>query len=202
MDDTTKTTGTVVPLYTSNSAVQTSPRQLQGSLLTFTDKQFFAGTGQYKMEIPAGTRFVVIEVRSGWKRWADGRVAEFVTTVHGHYPQRYELGFRDEAEWPRGPGGKSADPWQDSREVALVRETDFSEYTFCTSTGGGRAAVDALQRSIANANLFRSGQMPIVELQWRAMRTDYGMKSKPDLRIVGWLRQEAPPIAPPSDPDA
>jgi hypothetical protein len=202
MDDATKTTGTVVPLYTSDDAVRHSPRQLQGTLLTFVDKQYFAGSGQYKTEIPTGTRFVVMEVRAGWKRWESGKVAEFVTSVHGHYPFRYELGFLDEANWPRGPGGKSADPWQDSREVLLMRETDFGEYTFCTSTGGGRAAVDALQRSMQNANLLRPGQMPVIELQWRAMHTDYGTKSKPDLRIVGWLRQEAPAIAPPDDPAA
>jgi hypothetical protein len=200
MDDSTKTGGTVVQLYTSDSAVRTSPRQLQGTLLTFVDKQFFAGAGRYKMEVPAGTRFVVVEVRAGWKRWQDQKVAEFVTEIRGHYPQRYELGHTDESNWPRGPGGKSADVWQDSREVLLMNETDYSGFTFCTATGGGRAAVDALRRSMQNANLLRPGQMPIIELQWLPMHTDYGTKSKPDLRIVGWLRQEAPAIAPPDDP--
>jgi hypothetical protein len=83
-----------------------------------------------------------------------------------------------------------------------MRETDYSGYTFCTATGGGRAAVDALRNSMANANLIRPGQMPIVELQWLPMHTDYGTKSKPDLRIVGWVRTEAPAIAPPEDPVA
>jgi hypothetical protein len=44
--------------------------------------------------------------------------------------------------------------------------------------------------------------MPVIELQWRQMHTDYGAKSKPDLKIVGWWRPEAPSIAPPDEPAA
>jgi hypothetical protein len=62
MDDSTKTGGTVVQLYTSASAGKNSPRQLQGTLLTFVDKQFLAGTGQHRTDIPFGTRFVVVSI--------------------------------------------------------------------------------------------------------------------------------------------
>jgi hypothetical protein len=200
--DSTKTGGTVVQLYTSDSAGKNSPRQLQGTLLTFVDKQFLGGTGKHRADIPFGTRFVVVEVWAGFKRWQDKRVVECIAEINGRYPQRCQLGHTDERAWAPGPGGKPSDPWQDSREVVLVREVDLAEYTFCTSTGGGRAAVDALRRSMQNANLLRPGQMPIIELQWRQMHTDYGAKSKPNFQIVGWWRPEAPSIAPPDDPAA
>jgi hypothetical protein len=77
-----------------------------------------------------------------------------------------------------------------------MREVDLAEFTFCTSTGGGRAAVDALRRSMQNANLLRPGQMPVIELRWRPMHTAFGTKSKPDLKIVGWWRPEQTAIAP------
>jgi hypothetical protein len=70
--------------------------------LTFVDKQYFAGVGKFKVEVPTGTRFVVMEVRAGWKRWADGKVAEFVTEVHGHYHSASSLAF-----WTR-PNGRAA----------------------------------------------------------------------------------------------
>jgi hypothetical protein len=198
--DSTKTGGTVVQLYTSDNAGRNSPRQLRGTLLVFSDKQFLAGSGTFRTEIPAGTRFVVVEVWAGFKRWSDKRIVETVTEIAGRYPLRCQLGHTDERAWGPGPGGKPADPWQDSREVVLMREVDLAEFTFCTSTGGGRAAVDALQRSVQNANSLKPGQMPVIELGWRPMHTSYGTKSKPDLRIVGWWgRPETTSIAPPDD---
>jgi hypothetical protein len=195
-DNDTKTGGVVVPLYTLSAGGRDSPRQLHGTLLTFVDKQYFAGTGMSKTEILAGARFVVMEVAVGWKRWEDKRVAEFATETNGRYPLRCELGHTDKRAWAPGFGGKPSDPWQDSREVVLLREVDLAEFTFCTATGGGRAAVDALRRSMQNASLLRPNQYPVIELAWRMMTTDYGMKSKPDLRIVGWWPPEATTIAP------
>jgi hypothetical protein len=61
MDDSTKKTGgTVVQLYTSNAGGRDSPddaRQIQGTLLTFADKTYYAGTGRFKEEVQLGTRF-------------------------------------------------------------------------------------------------------------------------------------------------
>jgi hypothetical protein len=200
MSDDTKTGGVVVPLYTSDSAGRNSPRQIQGTLLTFVDKQFLAGTGSFRTEMLLSTRCVVMEVWAGYKRWQDGRVVECVAAIGGRFPLRCELGYTDERAWPPGFGGKPSDPWQDSRECVLMREVDLAEFTFCTSTGGGRAAVDALRRSMQNANLLRPGQMPVIELGWRPMHTSFGTKSKPDFKIVGWWRPEQTTLAP-SDND-
>jgi hypothetical protein len=209
MDDDTRTTGTVVPLYTSNAAGQHSPviddkgsRQLEGSLLTFSDKEFYVGSGRSKEKLTLGTRMIALRAEAGWKRWESGRVAEFVTEIGGRYPRRDQLGFLDQDLWPYGPGGTPADVWQDSREVTLLRESDYSQFVFCTSSGGGRTAVDALLRSMVNARALRPGQYPIIELAWQLMNTRFGTKAKPDLRIVDWWRPETPSIAPPDNPSA
>ena len=125
-----------------------------------------------------------------------------MTEINGHYPQRHELGHTDQRAWGPGPGGKPADPWQDAREALLLREVDFSEYTLAIATGGGRAAIDSLARSMQNADLLRPGQFPVVELAWRQMQTRYGQKPRPDLKIVGWWKPEAPSITPPDNPAA
>jgi hypothetical protein len=206
MKDDTQTGGTVVALYTPDDDGFNSPddaRQIQGTLLTFSDKQFHAGTGKYREEVQLGTRMIVLAIRAGWKRWEGGKVADFVMQVAGRYPQRHELGFLEESKWPCGPDGRSADPWQDSREVALVSETDYSKFTFATSSGGGRSAVDALRDSMSSARLLRPGQRPIVALGWKPMNTRFGMKAKPSLQIVDWWKPaETPSIAPPDDPSA
>jgi hypothetical protein len=203
MDDSdSKTGGTVLRLYTASSAVRNSPHQIRGTLLTFADRQYLAGVGQFKTEVPLGTRFIVLETRAGWRRWEGGKIVEFVTEINGHYPQRAQLGHTDERAWAPGPGGRPSDCWQDAREALLLREIDLSEYTLAIATGGGRASLDALARSMQNANLLRPGQFPLIELAWRPMNTAFGTKSKPDLRIVGWWRRDAPSIAPPDNPAA
>jgi hypothetical protein len=197
MDDSPKTGGTVLRLYTSDTVGRNSPHQIRGTLLTFADRQYLAGVGQFRTEVPLGARFICLETRAGWRRWEGGKIVEFVSEVHGHYPQRYELGHTDERTWGPGPGGKPADPWQDAREALLLREIDFAEFTFAIATGGGRVAIDTLRRSMQNANLLRPNQFPIVELAWLPMHTSYGTKSKPDFKIVGWWVPETTSIAPP-----
>ena len=199
MDDSTTKGGTIVRLYSSTDVGRNSPHQIRGTLLTFADRQYLAGVGQYRTEVPLGTRCIVLETRAGWRRWEGGKIVEFVTEINGHYPLRAQLGHTDQCAWGPGPGGKPADPWQDAREALLLREVDFAEYTFATSSGGGRASIDSLARSMQNANLLRPGQFPIIELAWRPMHTAYGTKSKPNLKIVGWWRPEQTAIAPPDD---
>ena len=204
-NDDTRTTGTIVRLFTPDDGGRTSPnnnRQLEGNLLTFSDKEFYVGSGRSKEKLALGTRMIALRAEAGWKRWEDGRVAEFVTEIGGRYPTRGQLGFLDQDLWPYGPGGTPADVWQDSREVTLLQESDYSQFVFCTSSGGGRTAVDALARSMANARRLRPGQYPIIELAWQSMNTRFGTKAKPNLKIVDWWRPETPSIAPPDDPAA
>jgi hypothetical protein len=171
--------------------------------MVFVDGRYYAGTGKFRTEIALGARFVVTEVRAGWQRWQNAKVVEFVAEIGGRYPTRYQLSHADEREWPPGPDGKPSDPWQDSRAVVMTREVDFAEFTFCSSTVGGRSAVDALRNSIANARLLGAGQFPVVELAWRQMQTRYGQKPRPDLKIVGWWKPpETPSITPPDNPAA
>jgi hypothetical protein len=204
MDDNTRTPGTVVRLFTPDDRGRTSPndngiRQLEGSLLTFSDKEFYVGSGRSKEKMPLGTRFIALETTALWKRWQDARIVETAVEVGGRYPTRAQLGHLDQSQWPDGPGGAPADVWQDSREVKLLRESDYSPFVFCSSSAGGRSAVDALRNSMANARVLRPGQYPIIELAWQSMNTRFGTKAKPDLHIVDWWRPEAPSIAPTDD---
>jgi len=201
MDDRTRDTTALTPAYTPDAgdfnSVDDDGRQIRGALISFADKQWFTGSGKYKEELPTGTRLVVVGVRRGWKHWRDGEVIEFRQEVDGHYPRRDELGDNDEATWECGLTDSPTDPWQDSREAVMVNPDDYTEYTYCTSSGGGRRACDQLAGSMRHASRFRPGKHPIVELQWRRMETRFGMKSKPHLQIVGWFPpdDQAPRIA-------
>jgi hypothetical protein len=201
---TDNTKGVIVPLYSSGGGGRDSPvdkgsPQLSGRLLTFSDKEFFVGSGLSRERVQLETRFIALKTTALWKRWSDKRVVEAVAEIDGRFPARDQLGFLDRREWPPGPGGAPSDVWQNSREVQLLKESDYGEFVFCTATSGGRSAVDALARSMANARVLRPGQYPIVALAWELMTTAYGTRSKPCLRVVDWWRPEAPGIAPPDD---
>jgi hypothetical protein len=162
----------------------TSGRQIQGTLLRFDDKQWYSG--KEKSVIPNGTRLIALSIKKGWKRWEDGKVADFVAEIDGRYPERHELGYDDESVWECGPDDKPSDPFQNSREVLLIDPHSFSAYTFCTASGGGRSAVDDLKNAVRNARRLRPGVVPMVSLEWQPMDTKRGMKSKPHLKIVDW----------------
>jgi hypothetical protein len=192
MQDSNSTdSGTAIQPYTPdddgwNSSIDddTSGRQIQGTLLRFDDKQW--STGKEKTPVPTGTCLIALDIRQGWKRWEDGKVAEFVTEIGGHYPKRHELGHTDETLWECGPDDKPSDPWQNSREVLLMNPHTCEAFTFCSASAGGRSAVDALRTAVRNARRLRPGVVPLISLEWQPMPTKFGMKSKPYLKIVDW----------------
>lgn len=193
-------TGTALQAYTSvddgwNSPIDddTSGRQIQGTLIRFDDKQWYSG--KEKIVIPNGTRFIALAIKAGWKRWAKGKVVEFVAEIDGHYPQRHELGYDDAGAWECGPDDKPSDPFQNSREVLLIDPCTFAVYTFCIASGGGRSAVDDLKAAVRNARRLHPGVVPLVSLEWQVMRTRHGMGSKPYLNIVEWSAPGAEAIA-------
>jgi hypothetical protein len=193
-------TGTAVQAYTPgdggwNSPVDddTSGRQIEGTLLRFDDKQWFAG--KEKSVIPNGTRFIALGIKAGWKRWENGKVVDFVTEIDGHYPKRHELGYDDESTWECGPDDRPDDPMKNSREVLLIDPHTCATFTYCCATAGGRSAVDDLKNTVRNARRLRPGVVPLVSLEWQVMPTKFGMKSKPYLRIVDWSIPGAEMIA-------
>jgi hypothetical protein len=205
MSDDTRTTGTVVPLYSAGGGGRDSPTdgvpQLDGELLTFNAGQYLVGGSKYRKELATKTSLAALVVRLVWKHWRDKRVVELITEVNGRYPRREELGYRDESKWERGLDGRPADPLQNSREVLLVNPTTFETYTFCTSSFGGRRSVDELDSAIRNARRIRPDAVPLVSLESQPMPTRFGVKSRPYFRILRWDTggAEQPAIAPPAN---
>jgi hypothetical protein len=184
-------TGTAMQTYTPVDDGWNSPidddgagRQIQGTLLRYDDKQWFAG--KERTVIPNGSRYIALGIKKGWKRWENGKVVDFVTEIDGHYPKRHELGYTDESKWECGPDDEPADPLQNSREVLLMDPHTCTACTFCTASAGGRSAVDDLKNAVRNARRLRPGVVPLVSLEWQVMPTKHGMKSKPYLKIVDW----------------
>jgi hypothetical protein len=94
----------------------------------------------------------------------------------------------DKSKWEIGLNGEPADPWVDSRYLYLANAHDGSEYTFVTSSAGGRKAVSDLKGQIANIRYSHPTAIPVVKLDVEKWKTRFGLKPKPLFRVVDWKR--------------
>ena len=167
---------------------------IRGKLVKFnTEGRFFCGDADV-----TGGEFAVTGVLTCWLRWGDdGKPAEIRITQPGEdHPQRQDLPDQDEHNWPLGPDGKRADPWQDTRYLYLVAPTTAVEATFSTRSYGGHRAVADLKRQIATMRRVHPKAAPIIRLDAERMRTKFGPKPKPLFTVIDWRGPETARIEP------
>jgi hypothetical protein len=168
-----------------DAAAEANERMIKGALLKFNDRRWTKG----KEAIPVadGTSLVALATAAMWVRWEDGKPVEYRIRRPGErLPERKELGYDDEREWPNGPGGEPQDVWKNTRLVYLTDDATAEAFTFSTSSGGGRSAVIDLGDQIARMRFTHPEAAPIVELRAADMTTRFGRKSKPWFRVTGW----------------
>jgi hypothetical protein len=156
-----------------------------GKMLKFTID------GKYKVDkadiLPDNTSLVAIDVTTGWVNWQDGKPQEHRVTHPGQlHPDRADLPDQDKATWERGLNGEPADPWRDTRYLRLIDPRTGQDYTFVTDTYGGRKAVGDLKSQIANVRFAYPGAVPVVQLGSTMMQTAFGLKPRPEFKVVGW----------------
>jgi hypothetical protein len=185
-------------------AVPLDDNVIRGSMLKFIDGEWAdRDTG----DVLNGKQFAVVGVLVSWDHWVGGDVTHDVTKPGQLHPKRSDLPDQDETQWEPGLDGKPADPRQDARYVYLVDQQSAAEFTFVTKSKGGRSAVSALRNQLANMRTAHPRAVAVVELLSQKMKTDFGTKAKPWLKVVGWINgagkapgtiegQAAPPAPP------
>jgi hypothetical protein len=169
----------------SDAAAENTERVIKGTLLKFADGNWSRGKEGTKVEL--GARLVAFDTAAAWVKWFDGKPLEYRLRQPGHrLPEREELGDLDEGRWDMGPDGKPKDPWQNTRFVYLIHPVSGEEFTFSTSSWGGRCAVSDLAEEIQRTREGRPGVVPLVELCAAPMLTRFGKRSKPLFRVVDW----------------
>jgi hypothetical protein len=157
---------------------------VRGRLLKFTD-------GNYLLSGVAGTLNGAILVVTGvvtlWVEWRDGLpVRQLVTQPGQRHPDRDELGDLNTEEWPLGRDGKPNDPWQDTRYLYLLDPTTSEEFTFTTSSWGGRKAIGDLKNQVANVRAAHPEAVPVIRLDKEMWKTKHGPQPKPLFIVVDW----------------
>lgn len=166
----------------------TGSGSIRGKLVKFTNGEFLVGE-----ELVNSRELVAVGVLVAWVKWAGGRPAEMRETLAGQaHPRREALGDMDATVWEKGLDGNPSDPWRDSRNLFLIDPKTGAEFTFATSSWGGRSAIEDLSRQIANVRSAYPSAAPLVKLGVEKMKTRFGLKPKPVFEIVSWKGAEGP----------
>ena len=148
-------------------------------------------------KVTAGAEFVacVDHLVRGWIRFDDQKVAERILVRRSEkkqLPERDDLSFADESEWPRDNKGVPRDPWVKQFFIPLLSTNDGKLVTFVTGSVGGRIAVGKLCDAFLNNERRRS----IVKLDVSSFKSkDYGKVDSPAFRVIGF--DEKPAEEPP-----
>jgi hypothetical protein len=149
--------------------------------------------------VPDGAEFVacVDHIIRSWIRCDDQKVAERILVRRGdkqRLPDRDELSYAEESDWPRDSKGKPRDPWQKQFYVPFLGVSDGKLVTFVTPSVGGRIAIGKL----CDAFLNNDRRRPIVQLDVSSFKSkDYGEVVSPAFQIIGY---EDEPAEQPPDP--
>lgn len=165
-------------------AAAVSTGAIVGERLRFSKGRYLVGKGDHE-QLPLGTVLQAIDVQAAWVRFEDGRIVD----QRVGYPMcdREELGDTDQEAWPRGFDGEPADPWANQRYLYLINPANGRDFTFITSSWGGRGAVEGLVRQVGNKRRYTPGALARVKLETVFRQSlKYGAIPGPKFTIVGW----------------
>jgi hypothetical protein len=160
-------------------------RMIKGERLKCVEGQWLIGKEGTLLD--EETRLVALMTSAAWIRWENRKPVETRLRRPGSpLPERDELGYDDEDDWEFGLSGEKVDPWQNTRLVYFVDPDTAEDFTYSTSSWGGRDAVVALGDQITRMRKVHADAVPIVEFKAVPKKTPYGRKMRPVFRVVGW----------------
>jgi hypothetical protein len=171
---------------------------IRGELFKFNAGEFLLGNTALN-----GQHFIVTGVLTAWVEWRESRPAYHITAAGQRHPERDEWGDLDPAQWPAGLDGTPADPFRDTRHLFLL-DRQAREFTFATSSWGGRKAVGTLASQIRNMRSMspaHSAARPVVELSADKFPSPkYGQIWKPLFLVREWVSPGGGRLQPRAEP--
>jgi hypothetical protein len=153
-----------------------------GTLLRFVDGSWT----EMGLAVPSGLKLLALAVDTVLQCWKDQRVIETITEKP--FPDLADLNSKiPEGEWETDLNGNPRPPWVRTYLAYLLNEQTCEKYTYANSTIGARIAVETLQDRVAWMRKLRSANaVPEVELSSKPMKTRFGVKRRPEFKIIGW----------------
>ena len=195
----TNSTGELNVTTNNNQADGFSVAERAGSNLLVGKTAKFTTDAKYSVDkadtLPDNTTLVAMDITTAWVKWQNGKPVEHRITQPGQvHPDRADLPDQDKTTWERGLNGEPSDPWRDTRYLRLIDPRTGQDYTFVTDTYGGRKAVGGLKSQTSNVRFAYPGAVPLVQLGSTMMKTAFGLKPRPEFKIVGWRNNGNAPV--------
>jgi hypothetical protein len=120
---------------------------------------------------------------------ADNDLLDYVVEQPGEpLPDVEDLNSQiPETEWSTGLNGEPRPPWERCVRAFLLDPETASVYTFINSTVGARIAVERLEDRTKWMRTLRGADVvPIVKLDSRPMKTNFGKQMRPEFTVTEW----------------
>src|SRR5262245_53887601 len=153
-------------------------RLIQGDLLKCVD-------GRWTPQPPP--ELLVVGTTRALQCWSDGKpVDTIIERPSEPLPDLDGLNAQiPQKEWEPGLDGKPRPPWQLNYVAYFANMNTADMYTFANSTTGARIAWERLTDRIAMMQRLRGKHVtPIVKLESKEMKTNFGRKLRPEFTIV------------------
>ena len=137
----------------------------------------------------------VIGYTTALQRWKDNK-PETITEHPLPDPKQLNAAI-PVTEWEIGLDGKPRPPWKLVYVIYMIDLKTGAIFTYANSTYGAKLAYEHLEEQIGVMRMLRGEHvLPIVRLEKRPMKTQFGMKSRPHLQhhrlaYTGWWRSQA-----------
>jgi hypothetical protein len=126
--------------------------------------------------------FSVDEVLRRWKANVPDYIRDKplpdVETLNGTIPR---------SEWEKGLDGNPRAPWEHCVIAGFVDPATGKASQYTAPTRGAHIAVDELREQVITMRALRGiAVIPVVNLEDRPFKTNWGMRKRPYLHIIGW----------------
>ena len=169
---------------TNLPTIDTSERLIHGSLLKCVD-------GRWSTQDDPDMTFhqlLALTTVKAIQRWQLKEPIESVVDTGAGLPDIDELNAKiPRTEWELGLDREPRPPWQRQYVVYLLDASDASIFTFANGTIGARMAWERLVDRVSWMRALRgTAVFPLITLDSRPMKTQFGTKLRPEFSITDW----------------
>jgi hypothetical protein len=157
-------------------------RLIRGAILKFVDGRWSTDG----VEVPASTRLFAIGTTKALQCWKNGELLDQkIERPDEPLGDPDELNAKiPESEWGTDFNGKPKPPWSTFYVIYLISPDDASTLTCINDTTGQRIAFDRLESRVNNFAMMFGAAVPLVALDTRPMKTNWGVKQRPKFTVV------------------
>jgi hypothetical protein len=132
-------------------------------------------------------RLIAVHTETWIRRWKDKKVVEEIKTKP--LPDLKELNASiPQSEWEIGLDGGPRKPYERVHRVDFLNLDSGEHSNFVLATTGATIAVERLKDQVRWMRRMRGPNVvPQVTLGWAPFKTGFGMRKRPDFKVVTWF---------------